>query len=208
MSLFPYRYAAAEQAANSGRPILRALVLDYQDDARAREIKDEYLFGPDLLVAPIVDENTSRVVYLPAGEWVNLFTGEAVSGPRTFVAKAPLDTIPVFAKRGTILPKIPEDVMTLVTGAESGNKEIHGLDARRVYEILGPAADRDTTITDFEGRIIVRSGNTVRITPSTTGPATPHVLVRWRFVHAVQRNGRGRKRRGEAGSERSPDGRI
>jgi alpha-D-xyloside xylohydrolase len=51
-------------------PMMRALALLYQDDARARAAKDEYLFGPDFLVAPVIDEGTQRTVYLPAGEWV------------------------------------------------------------------------------------------------------------------------------------------
>ncbi len=198
MSLFPYRYAAAQQAALSGVPIMRALVLGYQDDARAREIKDEYLFGPDLLVAPVLDQNTSRPVYLPAGDWLNLFTGEPATGPATLVVKAPLDTIPVFARKGTILPKIPEDVMTLVPADESGNQKVHTLDNRRVFEILGEAAQSDTRITDFEGRTLVRSGDTLKITPpdfGTAAPAknlTPHIILRWRFVtpHSVTVNGR------------------
>ena len=83
MSLFPYRYAAAQQSVKTGMPLIRALVLNYQDDPKARLIKDEYLFGPDLLIAPVIDENTSRVVYLPAGQWLNLFTGEPITGPKT-----------------------------------------------------------------------------------------------------------------------------
>ena len=75
MSLFPYRYAAAQESAKTGMPIMRALALVYQDDARARVARDEYMFGPDLLVAPVVDENTRRPVYLPAGEWVDYWTG-------------------------------------------------------------------------------------------------------------------------------------
>ena len=204
MSLFPYRYAAAQQAALTGMPILRALVLDYQDDPHARAIKDEYLFGPDLLVAPVIDENTSRAVYLPAGDWTNLFTGEQITGPQTIIAKAPLDTIPVYAKRGTVLPKIPEDVMTLVPKAESGNAHLHTLDKRRVYEIIGNAAADDTHFTDFEGRTIVRSGNSLIITPAPpaggkdkptpgTKPPNPHVILRWRFTtpHAASVNGAG-----------------
>ena len=183
MSMFPYRYAAAQQAVKTGAPILRALVLDYQDDHRAQSVKDEYLFGPDLLVAPVIDENTSRAVYLPAGDWINLFNGEAITGPRVVVAQAPPDTIPVYARRGTILPKIPEDVMTLVPAAESGNKEVHTLDARRVYEILGPPAAVATGITDFEGRTLVRSAaeggpDTLQI----DGDKPAHMIVRWRFA--------------------------
>ena len=177
MSLFPYRYAAAQQAATFGAPILRALVLDFEDDAKARSIRDEYMFGPDLLVAPVIDENTSRAVYLPAGEWLNLFTGEAFTGPRSVVAPAPPDTIPVYARRGTILPKIPEDVMTLVPAAESGNKTIHTLDNRRVYELLGPASSSPTIVEDFENRKLVRIANTLTI----NGKAPAHIILRWRF---------------------------
>jgi len=196
MSLFPYRYAAAQQASVTGLPLMRALVLDYQDDPTARAIKDEYLFGPDLLVAPVIDQNTSRPVYLPAGNWINLFTGEAVTGPQTIVAKAPADTIPVFAKQGTVLPKIPEDVMTLVPASQSGNTTVQGLDNRRVYEILGPAADHDTTTLDFEGRTLVRSGDSLTITPpaptaTRNQPPTAHIILRWRFStpHSVTVNG-------------------
>jgi alpha-D-xyloside xylohydrolase len=178
MSMFPYRYAAAQQAAKTGMPLIRALVLNYQNDPRARTIKDEYLFGPDLLVAPVIDENLSRAVYLPQGDWINLFSGETVTGPKTVVAQAPVDTIPVYARRGTILPKIPEDVMTLVPQSESGNKTIKTLDDRRVYELIGPAATVATSITDFEGRTILRSDNTLTI----TGDSIAHVILRWRFT--------------------------
>ena len=179
MSLFPYRYAAAQTAARTGMPIMRALVLEYQNDTRARLTKDEYMFGPDLLVAPVIDENTSRAVYLPAGEWLDLWTGTPITGGKVIVAPAPLNSIPVYAKAGTILPKIPEDVMTLVPQSESGNKDIKSLDDRRVYELLGPAATNATSITDFEGRTVVRSGDTLNI----AGDAAAHILLRWKFTH-------------------------
>jgi alpha-D-xyloside xylohydrolase len=187
MSMFPYRYAAAQQAAKTGMPLIRALVLDYQNDPHARYTKDEYLFGPDLLVAPVIDENLSRVVYLPAGEWTNLFTGELITGPKTVVAQAPADTIPVYARRGAIIPKIPEDIMTLVPQSESGNKTIKTLDDRRVYELIGPAATVATSIIDFEGRTLLRSDNTLMI----TGNSVAHIILRWRFTtpHSVTING-------------------
>jgi alpha-D-xyloside xylohydrolase len=187
MSLFPYRYAAAQTAVKTGIPPIRALVLDYQDDLKARTIKDEYLFGPDLLVAPVIDENTSRVVYLPTGDWINLFTGEAVTGPKTLVVEAAPDTIPVYARRGAILPKIPEDIMTLVPQSESGNKEVKSLDDRRIYELIGPAAGTASSITDFEGRTVLRSENTLQI----TGDSAAHIILRWRFStpHSATVNG-------------------
>ena len=187
MSMFPYRYAAAQEAAKTGMPLLRALVLEYQDDQRARAIKDEYLFGPDLLVAPVLDENTSRVVYLPAGDWVNFWTGEAIAGPKVVIAQAPSDSIPVYARRGAIIPKIPEDVMTLVPQAESGNKTVKTLDDRRVFEIIGPAASVATSIRDFEGRTLLRSDNTLMM----TGDSVAHVILRWKFTtpHSATVNG-------------------
>ena len=167
---------------------MRALVLNYQDDEHARLAKDEYLFGPDLLVAPVIEQNISRPVYLPAGQWLNLFTGEAINGGQTIIASAPLDTIPVYARAGAILPKIPEDIMTLVPQSESGNKDIKTLDDRRVYELFGPTAPDGTTITDFEGRTLTRSGKTLSI----AGESVAHIILRFRFQNpaAVTVNGK------------------
>ncbi len=188
MSLFPYRYAAAQEAAQTGMPLMRALVLLYQDDPRARAIRDEYLFGPDFLVAPVLDAGTQRAVYLPAGSWIDYWTGKPAAGGATVVADAPADTIPVWVRAGAVIPKIPEDVMTLVPQSESGNTTVKSLDDRRVYELIGsgsgasgsgeigPAAG-ETRITDFEGRTVVRSGRTLRI----TGNSAAHIIVRWRF---------------------------
>ena len=185
MSLFPYRYAAAQQAAKDGMPMMRALVLNYQDDAKARATKDEYLFGPDFLVAPVIDEGTQRAAYLPPGEWVEYWTGRQVAGGKVVVADAPVDSIPVWVRAGAVLPKIPEDVMTLVPQKESGNTSVKSLDERRVYEVIGSEA-ADTTLTDFEGRTVVREGRSLKIAGS---PAK--VMVRWRFgsVTGVRVNG-------------------
>ncbi|WP_263367446.1 TIM-barrel domain-containing protein [Edaphobacter bradus] len=183
MSLFPYRYAAAQEAAKTGMPIMRALVLNYQNDERARQAKDEYLFGPDLLVAPVVNEGTQRVVYLPAGEWVDYWTGAHLTGAKTVVAEVPIDAIPVYARAGAVIPKIPEDVMTLVPQSESGNTQVKAMDDRRVYELIGGElisggdATGNATIKDFEGRTVVRHDNSLTI----AGDSVAHMIVRWRF---------------------------
>jgi alpha-D-xyloside xylohydrolase len=177
MSLFPYRYAAAQEAAKTGMPIMRALVLEYQNDQRAREAKDEYLFGPDLLAAPVINENTSRAVYLPSGEWIDYWSGKHLSGGTELVADAPLDVLPLYVRAGAILPKIPEDVMTLVPPAESGNATVKSLDDRRVYELLPTANDtQSVTITDFEGRTLARTAHSLEINGKSA-----RVTVRWRF---------------------------
>ena len=175
MSLFPYRYAAAQEAARTGMPLMRALALVDQNDAQARTRQDEYMFGPDLLVAPVEDEATERPVYLPKGDWVDFWTGTQIPGGRTIVVPAPLDVLPLFVRAGAVLPKIPEDVMTLVPAEESGNKTVKTLDERRVYEIFGDSGESVTT--DFEGRVLTRSGHTLKI----AGGKPAHILVRVRF---------------------------
>jgi alpha-D-xyloside xylohydrolase len=179
MSLFPYRYAAAQEAAKTGMPIMRALVLEYQNDKQAREAKDEYLFGPDLLVAPVIDENLSRAVYLPAGKWIDYWTGKELEGGSVIIADAPLGVLPLYARAGAIIPRIPDDVMTLVPPAESGNTSVRSLDERRVYE-LWPATgtSEPVTLTDFQERHLSRTANSVAI----DGKAA-RITVRWRFGH-------------------------
>ena len=177
MSLFPYRYEAAQEAAKTGMPIMRALVLQYQNDDRARTTKDEYMFGPDFLVAPVIDENTRRVVYLPESEWVDYWTGTHFSGGKTMLVDAPADMLPLYVRAGAVIPKIPEDVMTLVPQNESGNGKVKSMDDRRVYELIDGGSSAGTTITDFEKRILVRGANSLKI----TGDSAAHMIVRWRF---------------------------
>jgi len=188
MSLFPYRYAAALEAAKTGMPVMRALMLAFPNDERARVTTNEYMFGPDLLVAPVLDESLQRAVYLPAGLWVNYWTGGQVEGGKTLMVDAPLDVIPVYVRSGAVLAKIL-DAQTLVTAKESGNASLRTLDGRRVFELVGPSAEGERVMTDFEGRKVVRSGTTLTL----SGGAAARVIVRWQYlpVHSVTVNGAG-----------------
>ncbi len=187
MSLFPYRYAAAQESARTGLPMVRALVLMHQDDPIAREIADEYYFGPDLLVAPVLSPVTQRAVYLPEGNWIDYWTGRCLTGPQTIAADAPLDRMPLFVREGAVLPRIPEDVMTLVPRAEFKDQSVQALDDRRVYDIYAGKARR--TVTDFEERKLVYDPATSSFDISG---APARVTVRWRFAHpsTVMLNGR------------------
>ncbi len=103
--LIPYLYAAFLQAAESGAPVQRPLVFDYQDDAGVRDIDDEYLFGPDLLVAPVVEPGvTARQVYLPEGTWYDWHSGERHAGRGFVTAATPMDRIPLYARGGAVIP--------------------------------------------------------------------------------------------------------
>jgi alpha-glucosidase (family GH31 glycosyl hydrolase) len=104
-ALFPYLYALAQAAARSGTPIARPLALAAPDDGEAWRLDDEFLLGPDLLVAPVVRRGVRRRrVYLPAGEWLEWFGPARLSGPAWVTVDAPLDRIPLFVRRGAVLP--------------------------------------------------------------------------------------------------------
>ena len=106
--LIPYIYTYAHVAARSGLPLIRAMVLEFQDDPSTYHLDLQYMFGGEFLVAPIFDTTGERSVYLPAGAWYDYWTKERLTGPKHIVCRAPLDTLPLFVKGGAIIPMGPE----------------------------------------------------------------------------------------------------
>lgn len=106
--LLPYVYTAFMECANGGLPIQRPLVYDYQADPDARDNSTEFLFGPHLLVAPVVTEGaTTRTLYLPKGWWYDFHTGQLLRGGRQITVDAPLDRCPIFVRAGAVIPTAP-----------------------------------------------------------------------------------------------------
>lgn len=106
--MLPYLYSAVRECAVTGMPITRALWLHYPDDPVAVARDDEYLWGRDILVAPVCEEGaTSRRVYLPQGEWYDFWTGERTHGGREINRDVDLETLPLFVRAGAILPLGP-----------------------------------------------------------------------------------------------------
>jgi alpha-glucosidase len=111
--LLPYLYSAFVHTSETGEPVMRPLVYEFQHDRSARDIDDEYLLGNALLVAPIYREGeTRRRVYLPQGSWTDWWTGEMLKGQRFITAEAPLDRIPMFARGGSVIPMLTEAPQT------------------------------------------------------------------------------------------------
>ncbi len=104
--LIPSVRTAVFTARTSGVPVMRPLFFDYPDDPRALSVTDEYLYGPSLLVAPVVTENSrSRTVYLPPGTWFRFDAPQrAYSGGASYEVSAQLGEIPVFVKTGSVIP--------------------------------------------------------------------------------------------------------
>ncbi|GAA3631704.1 glycoside hydrolase family 31 protein [Lactobacillus hamsteri] len=129
--LISYLYDRFYHESKTGLPVMRPLVLNYPNDKHVRKMNDEYMVGSDLLVAPILMEGqTARQVYLPKGEWLNFWTNAEYTGENTILANAPLDTLPLFIKKNTILPWDKErdhvdpddhDLMTFRLFGDHGN---------------------------------------------------------------------------------------
>ena len=99
----PYVRQIMEEAHEKGTPAMRPLFYDFPEDKKAWDIEDEYMFGPDLLVAPVLyEEQRERTLYLPEGLWRNINDGQEYEGGREITVSAPLDQLPVFAKAGKL----------------------------------------------------------------------------------------------------------
>lgn len=151
--LLPHIYSLASDVSRKSRMMLRAVALDFPDDPATHAIDDQFLFGPSLLVCPVTQPmfygpgseplngvDPSRNVYLPRGcDWYDFRNGEKHPGGQTIIAAAPLDSIPVFVREGTILPLGPVIQYALETTTDA--LEI------RVY----PGADATYTLYEDSG---------------------------------------------------------
>jgi alpha-glucosidase/alpha-D-xyloside xylohydrolase len=170
--LLPYTYSLAYGSFQSGAPFMRALFMDFPNDPNVAGIGDEYMFGPAFLVAPITDQGaTSRTVYLPSGtDWYNYWTNERVKGGQTINVSAPIDTIPLFVRAGSILPLGTQILST---------DEKQDLAKIKIY----PGADGDFTLYSDDGKTYAYEKGDFRITnlhwDDSTGKLTQKGSVAW-----------------------------
>jgi alpha-D-xyloside xylohydrolase len=139
-TLLPYLYSMGRHTYDSGAPFMRALFMDFPNDPKVLKLGDEYMFGPAFLVAPVTEQGVEqREVYLPAGsDWYNYWTNEKFTGGRTITVAAPIDTIPLFVRAGSIIP-MGVDIQNTATA--QALREI------RVY----PGRDSDFLLFDDDG---------------------------------------------------------
>ena len=106
--LLPYIYSLAKEAEKTGLPVVRPLVLEYPDDPVAGAIDYEYLLGPNLLVAPVMNDEGRCLVYLPPGAWFDWWSGERLEGPRHLRLQVPLERLPLYVRGDSLLVTAPE----------------------------------------------------------------------------------------------------
>lgn len=150
--LLPYIYNAMQQAAETGVPAMRPLFLDYPADQTVAGMDDEFLFGSDLLVAPILREGEpERAVYLPPGDWYDYWTGRRFAGSNTFRVAVKVDTFPIFVRGGAFIFRQP---VVQNTGRMPGNP---------LQVLVAPAGESDASLYEDDGATLdYRNGNFLR----------------------------------------------
>ncbi|MGO9246755.1 MAG: TIM-barrel domain-containing protein [Verrucomicrobiia bacterium] len=193
-----YLLAAAKSAREDGVPMWRPLLYEYPDDPATYNIDDEFFLGGGLLVAPILTESGERTVYLPRGEWVNVWTREPVTGPNVFTVRPKLAEIPVFvraeqaAKFERMFPPLPSDPRSNISLELAGATNERGIVPTRRFirgqkyeKIFVTVRNRKTNETDDEVSLNLPNGFTAlpgatqRFHASPQGEARLAFYVSW-----------------------------
>ena len=159
--LMPYIYSLAYRTYQTGAPYMRALFMDFPHDRRAAGVGDEYMFGPAFLVAPVTEQGaTRRTVYLPAGaDWYNYWTNERFRGGQAVKVPAPIDTLPLFVRAGSIVP-LGEPI--------ESTAQVQKIARLRIY----PGADAQFTLYQDDGKTYGYERGERRITELRWNDAT------------------------------------
>jgi alpha-glucosidase (family GH31 glycosyl hydrolase) len=188
--LLPYTYTLAWQAHTQGLPLMRPLVLNYPDDPRVWTLGHEFLWGDDLLVAPVTREGARAwPVYLPTGTWFDFWTGARYEGPAGITLDAPLDRLPLLVRAGAIVPLGPvvqhtgerplDEVTLLIYPGGASRFELYDDDGRsHAYRRGGYALTRFECETE-PGGVTVRIGESVGA--RSVVPAGRRYLIRIRM---------------------------
>ncbi len=139
--MMPYLYSAVRETCQTGLPVLRAMWLHYPDDPAAVARGDQYLWGRDILVAPVVEQGaTNRRLYLPRGSWYDFWTNTRVEGGREIDRAVDLETMPLYVRAGAIIPMGPVREWT--------SQPVKDLLTLTVY----PGADNTFTMYEDDGK--------------------------------------------------------
>jgi alpha-glucosidase (family GH31 glycosyl hydrolase) len=214
--LYPYLLAADADYRRTGLPMMRALALVYPGDATASGQEDEFMFGPDLLAAPVHQPGQARRdLYLPPGRWIDfwralsyrsgdgslrLHKARTLKGARSVTVPAPLDELPLMVRAGAILPSLPANTQTL---ASYGSASTVGLDdvAKQLHLVAFPRGKSKSPFGENGGlrskegkhswKLTVRRAQRYRITLDASLTTLRHKLT----PCAVRLDGRGLRRK-------------
>jgi len=179
-ALLPYTYTLAAQAHDEGLPMAQPLYLDYPEQAAAYSHPGEYLYGSQMLVAPVTSPGSvaDTTVWIPPGRWVDYFTGATFTGPATTTVSVPLDRMPVFVRAGGIVPEqspssssdTAHRMVLEVFSGSSGTFNLYADSGTGLGYTKGQATR--TPITDSVGT--AAEGDATATDRVTVGPAQGH----------------------------------
>jgi alpha-D-xyloside xylohydrolase len=174
-ALFPYIYSYATEASTNGLPIMRPLVLMNQTDANTYGVKHTYLFGNELLVAPVITNVAStRQVYLPVGTWFDFFTNVRYAGGQNILwTNANQSQMPLFVRQGAIIPLISTNVQTLCDAAYVANPGIATMTGALEFMVY-PTTNSSFSV--YDGTTLSCQSNGTVITATLNSEARPVVL--------------------------------
>ncbi|HWP99229.1 MAG TPA: TIM-barrel domain-containing protein, partial [Vicinamibacterales bacterium] len=187
--LLPYLYSVVREGTRTGLPIVRALWLQYPDDPAAVARGDEYLWGRDLLVAPVVERGaTVRRLYLPRGVWYDFWTGDRLEGGREIEREVDLATMPLYVRAGAILPLGPvrqhtgeavdEPIELRVFPGADGAFLLYEDDGRSFEYRKGDWMGVEARWREASGRLALRLADGSRMRPPSPRPIAVRVLGR------------------------------
>ena len=187
--LFPYLYTYAKESSETGLPILRPLVLLNQDDPNTFTVDHTYHFGNELLVAPVIEaDKTARTVYLPGGQWYDYWTQALHAGGQFLAWSNPDPTkLPLFVRRGAIVPMLPDGVQTLCDPNFVNNLAVTTWDGSLIFLVYPADASRFTV---YDGtQVDYRSAGGVTEVTLTSVPRAITLRVLAPRPPGVQRDG-------------------
>ncbi|HEY4046847.1 MAG TPA: TIM-barrel domain-containing protein [Acidobacteriaceae bacterium] len=172
--LLPYIYSAVSETHATGIPLIRGLWLHFPGDTKARAVADEYLFGPALLVAPVLEPGaTKRAVYLPEGTWWDFWTQQRITGGQTLEVAVDLETMPVFVRAGTTLATGPikqfvseasaEPITLTVYPGDHGVSSLYEDDGQTFAYEQGDFSSTELRWNDAAGTLLLRSAAGKRV---------------------------------------------
>lgn len=170
-SLMPYLYHAAIQAHRHGTPMLRAMMLEFPDDAACDYLDLQYMLGASLLVAPVFHPDGTVEYYLPAGRWTNFFGGKVIEGPRRVRETHDFLSLPLLVRPNSVIPVGKRTDRPDYDYSDGLTLQIYPMEDQKEVRVEIPALD-GTIETTFE---IKREGNLIHV--HREGPAKP-----WRVL--------------------------
>lgn len=167
--LVPYLAMLLHDAQQNGTPTIRSLPLAFPNDPDAiAAADDQYLLGPSLLCAPVVNAGvTARAIHIPAGTWFSWWDGSRVDGPASITVPAPLGQPPLFVRAGAIIPTLPDGIDTLFASTDSSTVSLASASA--FAEASAWVSGPSSATTYGGGRIVVgdnASGVDIQWSPS------------------------------------------